>query len=248
MSAQLDIPTIRLAQSGDKAAMATILARVEPFISKAVRSVDSSEDDSLDMAQAARMAVIEAVSSFDPERPGSLETFLYRRIRGAVYNSSSAYYAGPSIPPAQVSRYWAAINSTSTPQEAREVVKHMDPTTFDAIHHVITGTYAYVEDAEDVDEGANPAYRHQGIAAVPSFAMAETPEDQTVKKLQAEEILSVAKTPRDRLVLEMAFGFVSGEPMSDGEVAESLGLPRSTIQRIRTKAIAHIQETMEVTP
>jgi len=229
---------IEAAQAGSSSSQAIVLNRMEPFVvSIAGRVADSSQSIWPDLLQEGRIAVLEVLKDFNFDGPARFESAAYRPIRGAII--ATLQDAGQvSIPSTQLSRYWAAMRVADSPQEAREIVEDMDAATFDAIHAWKTNTVPFTEEPGE-DEDMAPTVPSTGEGDLATSV--ET-------KLLAELVLETAKTPRDRLVLEMAYGFVSGEPMSDREIAESIDVSRQYVQKVRTQAIAHIQKTMEVTP
>ena len=71
-------------------------------------------------------------------------------------------------------------------------------------------------------------------------------EDEAIRRLNMEKVRSILKTlpGRERTVLEMRYGLLGDRALMQHEVAEKLGISRSYVSRIETRAIELIREKM----
>ncbi len=77
-----------------------------------------------------------------------------------------------------------------------------------------------------------------------------TPEDMVeeaaIRSVNMQQVRTALKTlpARERTVLEMRYGLLGGKPMMQHEVAQKMGISRSYVSRIETKAIQLIRDEM----
>jgi RNA polymerase sigma factor (sigma-70 family) len=238
-----NLPTsiILSAKAGDSAAQAAIMDRVDPFIKTAVKKVTTTHLDPEDFLQDARLAVLEALQRFDPSKGHPFETFVFLLIKGTILNRAGDYYQGATVPKTRLQQYWSAVSSTATILEAREV-SDMDHLTFDAIHNLVTDTWSLdaMESGEDSDN--EPA---DGDFNVSQFSRQDwIAPNITEDQPDLEELLECL-APRDRMVLEMAYGLTYGDSMNDYEVGQALGIDRSGVNRIRNRALKALRSILK---
>ncbi len=75
---------------------------------------------------------------------------------------------------------------------------------------------------------------------------ADMVEDEAIRRVNMAEVRKILKMlpPRERTVLEMRYGLLGDRAMMQHEVAEKLGLSRSYISRIETRAIKLIRDQL----
>lgn len=71
-------------------------------------------------------------------------------------------------------------------------------------------------------------------------------EDEAIRRVSMQQVRQALKTlpPRERSVLEMRYGLLDGKPMMQHEAAEKLGISRSYISRIESRAIRRIRDQL----
>lgn len=75
---------------------------------------------------------------------------------------------------------------------------------------------------------------------------ADLVEDEAIRRLQMTEVRKILKTlpRRERMVLEMRYGLLGDKALMQHEVAEKLGISRSYVSRIETRAIRLIRDQL----
>lgn len=75
---------------------------------------------------------------------------------------------------------------------------------------------------------------------------ADLVEDEAIRRMNMAQVREILKTlpARERTVLEMRYGLLGTRAMMQHEVAEKMGLSRSYISRIETRAIELIRDQM----
>jgi len=243
----LPLSVIEAAQAGDCDAAAKVLDACESYIANAASIMYNTHIDQEDLRQDVAVAVLEALHRFEPDRGWAFETFLYRTLRGAVMDAAGKYYQGSTIPSRTLSRYWSAVGATLTPLEARERAAEdgMAPLTFDAVHNMVTRTRpidtltGFGGASEDVMGDFEDSA--EKTTSSPTMVVSKAVIDWTdplVDRLDMVELLE-ALDPKERMIIEAAY--LSLDPQSDGEIAQRLGLDRSTVGRTRRRALARLQ-------
>lgn len=71
-------------------------------------------------------------------------------------------------------------------------------------------------------------------------------EDEAIRRVSMQQVRRALKTlpARERAVLEMRYGLTGGKPMMQHEAAEKLGISRSYISRIESRAIQRIRDQL----
>ena len=71
-------------------------------------------------------------------------------------------------------------------------------------------------------------------------------EDEAIRRVNMAQVRKILKTlpARERTVLEMRYGLMGGKPMMQHEVAEKMGMSRSYVSRIETRAIELIRAAL----
>lgn len=75
---------------------------------------------------------------------------------------------------------------------------------------------------------------------------ADLVEDEAIRRMNMAQVREILKTlpARERTVLEMRYGLLGGRALMQQEVAEKMGLSRSYISRIETRAIELIRDQL----
>jgi RNA polymerase sigma factor (sigma-70 family) len=229
-----------LAQAGNKEAMGLMVPRLLDKAKFVAQTYSATHFDLRDLVQDALLGALDALASWDPTR-SSFETYSQNAMRPAINEALGDYYLGASIPRETLKRYWGARQSTETLEEAREALTGiMKPETFVAVHRIVTGTKpAHLvegvgfEGSVNGEEGSDSFYYAQNHLGAT--------ERDLVDRLILEDHLEVL-CPREWIIIE---GFLRGD--SDTEMAQDLGLNRSTISANRRQALSKLKESiMEV--
>lgn len=74
----------------------------------------------------------------------------------------------------------------------------------------------------------------------------EQVEEDAIRSVSMQQVRALLKTlpPRERMVLEMRYGLLGEKPLMQHEAAARLGLSRSYISRIETRAIGRLREAL----
>lgn len=146
-------------------------------------------------------------------------------LKNALSRLAAHRTAALEIPRTVLAR-WSKIlgHADGDVQKAAEIAPEwgMTSDTFRAVHAAL--------DFTDQDWSAEP------------YTAARGPVVDTTTYGLAHSALESLK-PEDRQILELAYGF-SGDPKSDGEVADILGLPMRTVQTRRVRALGRLRTTM----
>ena len=75
---------------------------------------------------------------------------------------------------------------------------------------------------------------------------ADQVEDEAIRRVNMQQVRRALKTlpARERTVLEMRYGLAGGKALMQHEVAEKLGISRSYVSRIETRAIALVRDQL----
>ena len=74
----------------------------------------------------------------------------------------------------------------------------------------------------------------------------EQVEEDAIHSVSMQQVRALLKTlpPRERMVLEMRYGLLGEKPLMQHEAAARLGLSRSYISRIETRAIGRLRDAL----
>ena len=74
----------------------------------------------------------------------------------------------------------------------------------------------------------------------------EQVEEDAIRSVSMQQVRALLKTlpPRERMVLEMRYGLLGEKPLMQHEAAARLGLSRSYISRIETRAIGRLRDAL----
>ena len=71
-------------------------------------------------------------------------------------------------------------------------------------------------------------------------------EDEAIRRMSMQQVRAALRQlpARERAVLEMRYGLLGGKPLMQHEVAQKMGISRSYVSRIETRAIAMIRDAL----
>ena len=71
-------------------------------------------------------------------------------------------------------------------------------------------------------------------------------EEEAIRRVSMQQVRGILRTlpARERAVLEMRYGLLGGKPLMQHEAAQKLGISRSYISRIESRAIARIRDDL----
>lgn len=204
------------AQGGDQSAAWALVEAFDPWLRKLARQhVRTDAAPFADLLQEARLALFLAVERVDP-RGGRLATQAHKWVVGAIRDES--YPTALSIPPRTFRRYWAVRAAASTPDAAALLAPSMGLST-ESFWTIFSSTSSTTD------------------AAATEVAESEELRDALRRYEVADLMDRAALDEKERSVVDAYFGLTSGRPMLDIEVADTLGLSRSSVQRVRVLAL-----------
>lgn len=241
---------IALAQAGREAAMADLVRAHVRYLRAEARKYSASEPllDADDMLSAGLEAFVKAVKSFDLSRPVRLLTHARPAIALAMDEEKAAVGRAISVPSRTLRRYRQAIRETDSLEDAREWAwkkeGRLAPDVFDAVHFAMTGhsldapkrSPHLAQDALSEERDAGSAEARPGVGI---GSRGPSPEDNAIARALTRQALAVLDV-RQRAVVVLAF--LSGEDLSDAEIAERLLMSRPTVTRLRNAALAAMRE------
>jgi RNA polymerase sigma factor (sigma-70 family) len=238
MSPTEDFTRIHQAQQGDPDALSDVLKSLDRLIRHVANKMGRVTTGYEDLLQAGTIGALIALESFDVERGVKLATYAKPFILEEVSKAVAESRQGFAVPSTSARRYWRCVKNADTFEEAMALAVAEGGTeeAFISAHHALTGVTSMDRHATDDDEGG-------------SYEVASTDEDLgslLTSVLAARSIVQAGLQclePRERTVLEMAFG-LNGHPdgMTDGDIANELGVDRSRIVRIRNRSLTKVRE------
>lgn len=244
-----ELALITAAQAGSADAMTTLITSHLRFLRSEARKYAAAEPliQEDDLVSAGVEAVMTAVRSYDPSRGARLLTHARPSIGLAMAEEVATTGRTISVPGRSLRKYRKAIRETDSIDAARTLAHSkdgMDPSTFDAIHHAMAGGQSL--DAGLTSQGADTFGDVQisGSECDPSLstdqpllgARGPAPEASAVTAdLASRALAALGSDGRSRQIVALAY--LSGEDLSDAQIAERLGLSRPTVTRVRNAAL-----------
>jgi RNA polymerase primary sigma factor len=233
--------TIQKAQAGDQEALSEVLKSQERVVRHVANRMGRVSTSYEDLVQAGNIGVIIALQSFDLAAGYKLSTyarpFIFEEVSKAVAESRQGF----AVPNGTAKRYWRCVNASQTYEEALAlaVAEGMDSDSFLAAHHALTGVVSIDRPYNDED-GDGAGYE---VADVTQDVAASVTELLASRSLLAQGFQVLSE--RERTILEMAYG-LNGHPddLTDGDIADALGVDRSRINRIRNRALTKVREAL----
>src|SRR5690606_27355716 len=124
----------------------------------------------------------------------------------------------------------------------------MDPATFDAVHHALTGARSLIthgdvtSDTPDTYDGSAADGSPVSTSATTLGATPTAPETSAVERSLARQALAALTDSRQREVIALAL--LAPAPKSDAEIARITGLSRPTVTRTRNAALLLMREAL----
>jgi len=228
-----ELRLLRKAQAGSSRAQAELLEAFGPLVGRIASRYPVTASVGLeDLVQAGNIGLLGAIADYDLDSGLRLATSAKYRIAREI-SVAAAGATAISVPASTVDRYTSAWANAATYEEALEAATNlpnpMNPHTFAAAHAAITGTDSL--DRVLSDEDGNESTLGDNLAEVlPDSGDADL----------AHAILD-SLNGDEREVMAQAHGLATGSPMSDAAIAESMGLSRQKVQRIRAAATQRLQ-------
>lgn len=241
---------IARAQWGDQDATIALLYAYAPVL----RSLASRHAARLGVEEARSVAVsglVEAIFAFDLARfDGRLAGIAHDYVANALHSTATTAVA---IPERIVKRYLGIMRRADNDYaRALDLIAggdvHMSRSVFLAVREALSANYLTEEEARAAT--ASPVWAPAGSDAF---------TDSDDRGLARAALAACSPVQRD--VAVYAYGFATGDPMSDGEVAEAISvrdlgqdavdqgqsvLSRAGVQRHRTKGVGVMREALGV--
>lgn len=253
MTQQEEASAAVAAQAGDRDKALQLLCNYLPKLKKIVSHTYSrvaqtglsqrSAVNIEDLRSAAVEGFFDALREFDPTHHRRVSAHLELAVRRRVIEARDAYMV-IEVPHTMRVRFTQALEAADgnvTRGRELAVTFGLDPDTYDAIAraYVVGRARSLANDPEsDVVTGTARVRTNEE-----RMAMIGAPDLQREEDLvDAARALS-SLDPRERLIVETLYG-IGCEPHSVREAAAALGIPRTTIQRVVEKSIAHMRITL----
>lgn len=255
-SAAEERATIIAAKGGDRKAVtrlmiaygAALRAGVTPFI----RATDRPQPADLQEIRGASVAgFFEAIDAFDPEGPndrlaGIVANYIAHEVSAAMGSGTGT---GLSIADRTRRRYWSILRKADGNVAAAEALAPSEGMSVEVFRQIRQAIDAKSWDGMiSESEGDRPHATESGATVIGG----STDSDGTgafqhaEDKINAAAAISALEDEFQVEVIRYAYGFVTGEQMSDAEISEAMpgGYSRATINRARNKAIIAMRLAM----
>ena len=232
---------ILAAQTGDRRAEETLIrSQMKSITMMARRYSRSGRVDEGDLIADGIIALIDAIRRFDSSDGFRLWSFAQYQIREAMQSSVVFQSSTFDIPSRTMQRYWSAKSKSVDDEGAYKLATssgHMTPATYAALEAALRASSTDSSPGEDIDVPRVPQPRQASDLADPDL------QDTTCDRIVAHAALAVLDE-RERVVVELYFGFDGGGERTDLEVAGKLNLSRPTVTRIRLRAMSKLSEAL----
>lgn len=222
-------------RQGDEDAFMALALRYAPALRRlaaefrATLGVDEAQ-------QAALVGMLEVIH--DPERFGSagkpFRALLVPGARKALTATVRATRPGATVSARVEERYLALMrqangDASTALHQLDEKADHMTAETFLSAHSALSCTShtSYLDSAAEAGQGSWDAH----------VASDDDPILAAEVRMLARKALDAITDPNDRAVVTLAYGFGDDDPMSDAEIAQALGMHRSSVYKIRQRAL-----------
>jgi RNA polymerase sigma factor (sigma-70 family) len=231
------------AKDGDSTAIEQLLANYTPLLLKVVGREFATRAQSAagahipvdEIQSAAIMGFFDAIDTFDPTRHTRLAQILELRAASRIREDRISHRHPVDIPPIMYSRFTRALaQADGNVSRARDIAPDLglSVATFDAIAALLAGTHLNETPGPGVND---PSHRRHPL-------LDEGVTDHIEDVTDAHRALDALDT-ESRLIIETLFGF-GREPMSEREASETLGIPRTTLQRKAARALDVMRSTL----
>ncbi|MGK5728200.1 sigma-70 family RNA polymerase sigma factor [Streptomyces sp. URMC 124] len=266
---------IRAAQNGDADAKAQVIEGLEGMIyrlaeKRMVHTPDKSSgygDKLEDLRQEGRVAVLEALASYDPEGGAKFSTYAHHRIQGAIWDGANTR-GTTSISADAVATFKACLGIVGADWEAAEYLVTVLP----GPGHRLSPAAAHLvrlamEGAESLDApvaGEETILLGETLVDPYSYGVPDDPvqagdlarRDRERKRVLAHALLAHLHGNADRIV-RMVYGFdpephlyagydSNGLPVPDhAEIAAALGITVATSRQTLKRALDCLRAVVE---
>tara|TARA_R110000824_G_scaffold9032_1_gene40834 strand:+ start:958 stop:1650 length:693 start_codon:yes stop_codon:yes gene_type:complete len=224
MRTVIDTPTITAAQAGDTKATEAIINAMESMRISLVSKTMPQHlfDDGMSVALEANWL---AIGTFDADHGAAFTTHAHTQMRYALLKEASQSTPGPTVSHAVAHRYrqlmeYTDDNVTEAAMLADEAGVNFSAATFMAAHDALSPTSSLETAYDTLDYDARSV------------------EDTALANVELERLMADL-SDEQATIIKMAYGMGgAADEMNDSEIGEALGLPRLTVQRRRTAALA----------
>lgn len=188
------------------------------------------------------LALMEGIEKFDPDRGASFNTFVYKRVRGALLN----YMRRQNWLPNRVRdarREIMAARAALQGKLLREPTDEEIAEYLDMPLQKLSSTMAEIATADSVSLEEMIEENYTTMPALSDETEGAAVEDQILRS-EMQEILAKAiaeLSPKQQQVITMCYY----ENLNLREMGEILGLTQQRISQIRTSALAQLKSALE---
>jgi RNA polymerase sigma factor (sigma-70 family) len=221
------------AKNGDPAAAETIFKYLEPQLAKLAHTMCGKYHIE-DAISEARVAVWEALSTFNPDMGANFATHANKKAAMAISAFISGNNDGPTIPGRTARRYHKIMRDVSGDYNAAiKRVRESADSTVDGSEAAFKAAHDALGEVRHFD--MQPA---EDDAASADALEAMVPQDHSVEDTALNnalvDLLLADCDEREVLILSMTYGLGDHRQMVDAEIAEAVGISRSRVVSIRT--------------
>lgn len=251
------------AKAGDRDAVAAIVQSQVRYLRGEARKFGAASGvDVDDLVQSGALALVQAIGTFDPARGTRLWTHAQHAIASAMRDEVAAFSSTIAVPSRTLKKYRRAIREAQDlvvrevirPEDAlvraRQIARErdgMDEGTFDAVHFAMSGES--IDASHDTsDRVSKNGYGGDATSVVMEGGVGNTITTETplLGSRGAAGVTSVDNRDAVRRALDVlterqrqivALAYLTGEDLSDGDIAARLGTSRPTVTRERNAAL-----------
>ncbi|QZN86597.1 hypothetical protein [Cellulomonas sp. C5510] len=225
---------VQRVRDGDSEAFLRLAENYAPRLRAASARARATIDDRDERRQAALTAFHSAVLA---TRPGQRVARVVKLTMSSEMNrAASAARPGPSVPHGTARRYFSILGAAGgdpvvAAATAPELGMSADAfrSVRDAVHHSVSvEALAESEDGSAIDRHISPTYEPVAHAGA-------------VERRILVEVALDALEGVERTVTLLAYGFSEPDPVPDAEIAQRLGINRSSAWKIRQRALGKMR-------
>ena len=238
MKMQITNATVAAAAAGDTTAADTIIAAMNPQVTKLVNKTCGQYHREDGMSEAA-VAVWESILTFDPDNTAQFMTFAHGNVRRALMSFVSTNTPGPTVPERSAKRY--ASNMAAAGGDASRALKMLTESTLDRTETgspaAFTAAHIALTDTKHVDRLTREG--EEGELETVEISATIDVETTALNRVQTEQMLALCSTKESDIIVR-TYGLNGHEPHTDAETATALGISRPRVVTIRKAALVRI--------